>query len=197
MSQTNTPATEQTHDIGQPGEPDQGKTEQKQPKYQQKTIAAIKMIDNGVDAKTALQIVNNKDNIHPQTVYNLKKNYKKYSLTHPKLIKLAHNAVKDCLTDQPIISKRTDRQGQEIIEENAPTWANKIAAASMVYDRVEPTRQPEAPGGGLTVNIIPIAAQEIIDRMTSWKTRQVISGANQGLELNTKDVDIIDVGDKT
>ena len=89
------------------------------------------------------------------------------------MVKLAHNAVRDCLTDQPIISKRTDRQGNEIIEENAPTWANKIAAASMVYDRAEPTKQPEAPGGGLTVNIIPIAAQEIIDRMTAWKTRQV------------------------
>ena len=30
------------------------------------------------------------------------------------------------------------KQGNEIIEEIAPTWTNKIAAASMIYDRVEP-----------------------------------------------------------
>jgi hypothetical protein len=173
MPQTNTPATERTHDIGQPEKPEMGKTEQKQPKYYQTTQAALKMMDNGVDARTALQLVNNTPKPARQTISSLKAKYRQYSLTNPKLVKLAHNAVKDCLTDQPIISKRTDKQGNEIIEENAPTWANKIAAASMVYDRVEPTRQPEAPGGGLTVNIIPIAAQEIIDRMTAWKTRQV------------------------
>jgi len=50
----------------------------------------------------------------------------------------------------------------------------------MVYDRVEPTRQsPEIVNQSLTINAIPIAAQEIIDRMTSWKTRQV-EGSTQG-----------------
>nr|MDD2296816.1 hypothetical protein [Sphaerochaetaceae bacterium] len=59
-------------------------------------------------------------------------------------------------------------------------WANKIAAASMVYDRVEPTKQsPEIVNQSLTINAIPVAAQEIIDRMTSWKTRQV-EGSTQG-----------------
>jgi len=173
MPQTNTPATEQTQATGDPREPESDQTTEKTPKYKQKTLEAIRLVQAGADPKTALQITNGKSQISERAIFNLKEKCRKHSLTHPKLVKLAHNAVKDCLTDQPIISKRTDKQGNEIIEENAPTWANKIAAASMVYDRAEPTRQPEAPGGGLTVNIIPIAAQEIIDRMTSWKTRQV------------------------
>ena len=103
-----------------------------------------------------------------------KAKYRKYSLTHPRMVKLAHNAVKDCLTDQPIISKRTDRHGNEIIEENTPTWANKIAAASMVYDRAEPTRgNPETVNNTLHITTIPAAAQEIIDRMLACRMAKV------------------------
>ena len=179
MTQPITPATEQTSNLGQPQEPETTETAPKQPRYYPKTIEAFKLVEAGLKPKEALQAVNYTNKISGQSVSEFKKKLKRYSLTHPKLLKLAHNAVKDCLTDQPIISKRKDRQGNEITEETPPTWSNKLAAASMVYDRVEPTRQPEAPGGGLTVNIIPIAAQEIIDRMTSWKTRQV-EGSTQG-----------------
>ena len=82
--------------------------------------------------------------------------------------------VKDCLTDQPIINRRKDKQGQEIIEETAPTWANKIAAASMVYDRAEPTRgNPETVNNTLHITTIPAAAQEIIDRMLACRMAKV------------------------
>ena len=150
------------------------KTEQKQPKYYQTTQAALRMMDSGVDARTALQIVNNTPKPARSTVQSLKAKYRQYSLTHPKLVKLAHNAVKDCLTDQPILSKRTDKQGNEIIEENVPTWANKIAAASMVYDRAEPTRgDPETVNNTLHITTIPAAAQEIIDRMLACRMAKV------------------------
>ena len=174
MEQPTTPATERSPNTGQPGEPEMVKTEQKQPKYYQTTQAALKMMDSGVDARTALQIVNNTPKPARSTVQSLKAKYRQYSLTHPKLVKLAHNAVKDCLTDQPILSKRTDKQGNEIIEENVPTWANKIAAATMVYDRAEPTRgNPEVVNNNLTINAIPAAAQEIIDRMLAHRRPKV------------------------
>ena len=174
MEQPITPATTRSCNLGHPGEPDQGKTEQKQPKYYKTTQAALKMMDSGVDARTALQIVNNTPKPARQTISSLKAKYRQYSLTHPKLLKLAHNAVKDCLTDQPIINRRKDKQGQEIIEETAPTWANKIAAASMVYDRAEPTRgNPEVVNNNLTINAIPAAAQEIIDRMLAHRRAKV------------------------
>lgn len=177
MPQTNTPATAQTHDIRQPGEPDQGKTEQKQPKYQQKTLTAIQLVNSEVDPRTALQIVNNKDKISPSAVHYLKQKVNKWSLKHPKTVKAANSQVTRILSGETrsIPQQKVTKSGEvvEFTETIAPSDSNILAAAAMVYDRFEPTRQPEAPGGGLTVNIIPIAAQEIIDRMTAWKTRQV------------------------
>ena len=175
MTQPITPATEQTHDIGDPREPESAQTTEKQPKYKQKTIEAIRLVQTGADPETALRITNGKNKISERAIFNLKEKCRKYTLTNPRLVKLAHNAVKDCLTDQPIISKRTDKQGLEIIEETAPTWANKIAAASMVYDRVEPTRQtPEVVNQSLTINAIPPAAQEIIDRLIEASSRKMV-----------------------
>ena len=145
-----------------------------QQRYAPKTLAAIQMVDAGISPREALQITNVKENISREAVTKFKAKYRKYSLTHPRMVKLAHNAVKDCLTDQPIISKRTDRHGNEIIEENTPTWANKIAAASMVYDRAEPTRgNPETVNNTLNITMIPAAAQEIIDRMLAHRRAKV------------------------
>jgi hypothetical protein len=182
---TSTPAIQQTHNTSDPQEPEIPETTEKPPKYYPKTLEAIQLVNAGVSPEMALRFSNQKDNIRPETVSRFKQKLKKYTLTHPKLVKLAHNAVQDCLTDQPIISKRTDRQGNEIIEENTPTWANKIAAASMVYDRAEPVKQPEVHGGGLTVNVIPIAAQEIIERMMRWKNRQVEEVERKAVEEAT------------
>ena len=174
MTQPITQATPQTHDIAHPDEPETTETAPKQPRYYPKTIEAFKLVEAGLTPEEALKAVNYTSKISGQSVCNFKNKLKKYSLTHPKLLKLAHNAVKDCLTDQPIISKRTDKQGQEIIEETAPTWANKIAAASMVYDRVEPTRQsPEIVNQSLTINAIPVEAQEIIDRMMESRRQRL------------------------
>jgi hypothetical protein len=99
----------------------------KQPKTQAKTIEAIRLVQNGADYQTALQITNNKPVISQRAIYKLKDKCKKYELTNPKMVKLAHSALKDCLSDQPIL-------GTEV----KPTWSNKIAASSMIYDRFEP-----------------------------------------------------------
>ena len=113
-------------------------TEPKQPRYAQKTLDAIGLVSAGLDPMKALQAVNYKTNITTQAVNKFKKKFQKYTLTAPTMQKLAHHAVKDCLTDTPITQVKKDRQGNEIIEEIAPTWTNKLAAAAMVYDRVEP-----------------------------------------------------------
>jgi hypothetical protein len=190
MTQPITPATEQTHDIAHPGEPESAKTTEKQPKYLQKTLDAIKLVDNGADPTTALQITNGKANITRYAVDKFKAKYRRYSLTNPSTVKSAHNQIKRILEAEArtIPQQRVTKEGQVVdyIETIAPTDTSILAAAAMVYDRFEPTKQPEAPGGGMTVNIIPIAAQEIIDRMMSWKTRQV-EGGTQG---NVIDVDI-------
>ena len=112
--------------------------EQNRPKYAQKTIDAINLVSAGLEPTKALQAVNYKANITQQAVNKFKKKYQKYSLTSPKITKLAHDAITDCLSDQPIIQVKKDKDGNEVTEAISPTWSNKMAAASMVYDRVEP-----------------------------------------------------------
>lgn len=106
--------------------------------YSKKTITAIQLVNSGLSPKEALKAVNYKKDIRPETVSRFKQKVNKYALSRPAMVKMAHNAIKDCLSDAPIINKRKDKQGKEIVEEIPPTWTNKIAAASMVYDRVEP-----------------------------------------------------------
>lgn len=130
-------------------------TNEKQPKYLQKTLDAIKLVDMGIEPKQALQITNFKKDITPYAVTKFKKKYQKYSITAPKIQKLAHNAITDCLSDAPIIQKRKDKQGNEIVEEIPPTWTNKIAAASMVYDRTEPAIRQQA-NLNLNVDVHPV-----------------------------------------
>jgi hypothetical protein len=175
---TSTPATEQTHDIAHPDKPESAQITEKQPKYLQKTLEAIKLVDNGADPTTALQITNGKANITRYAVDKFKAKYKKYSLANPSTVKSAHNQIKRILEaetrtlDQQKVTK--DGQVVNYKETIAPSDSNILAAAAMVYDRFEPAKQPgDGSGGGLTVNVIPIAAQEIIERMMRWKNRQV------------------------
>lgn len=111
------------------------------PRLTPKGLAQMQMMTNGVDAKTALLLTNPyKDTVSRESISKTRAKFKKYTLTAPAIVKLAHHAIKDCLTDQPIISTKRDRDGNEISEAISPTWTNKIACASMVYDRIEPVR---------------------------------------------------------
>ncbi|MFA5340559.1 MAG: hypothetical protein WC332_02165 [Clostridia bacterium] len=98
----------------------------KEPKLAPKTIQAMQYVDAGLTPRQALQAVNLKSNISNQAISKFNAKYKKYSLTTPKMQKLASKALQDCLSDKPI--------NGEIL----PSYTNKIAAASMVYDRIEP-----------------------------------------------------------
>lgn len=99
----------------------------KQPKLMNKTLEAFKLVESGLEPSEALKAVNYTRKISPQSVSVFKKKLKKYTLTNPTIIKLAHQAIKDCLNNKPING------------EIYPSHTNKLAAASMVYDRVEPT----------------------------------------------------------
>jgi hypothetical protein len=122
--------------------PDKIETEQIQPRYAAKTLEALRLIDKGIEPKQALQVTNLKHNISRGAIHNLKKKYAKYSLTAPKIQKLAHKALLDCLNGETseYTAQKVTKAGdvidyQEVI---APSVTNKIAAAAMVYDRVEP-----------------------------------------------------------
>jgi len=127
-------------------------TIQNQPKQYQKTIDAINLVNAGLDHKTALQAVNYKRDIRPETVSRFKAKCQKYSLSQPKMQKLASKAVQDCLSDKPI--------NGEIL----PSYTNKLAAASMVYDRVDPVIRQN-----LNVNVNTVHPVDL----SRWRVGQV------------------------
>jgi hypothetical protein len=154
---TNTPATPQTQRTTDPQEPEVPETTEKEPKYSPKTLETIRLVSAGADPRTALQISNNKSNIADVTVNKFKAKYKKYTLTHPKLLKTASSQVSRILSGEAraITQQKVTKSGQVVnyTETIAPSDTNILAAAAMVYDRFEPVKQPEAPGGGLAVSI--------------------------------------------
>jgi hypothetical protein len=117
------------------------------PKLLQKTLDAIQLVNNGADARTALQITNSKADISNVAVYKFNQKYKKYSLTHPKLIKSANNQIKRILNgevreiDQQAVTKAGDVV--DFKQTIAPSDSNILAAADMVYSRFEPTKGQE------------------------------------------------------
>jgi hypothetical protein len=147
-----------------------------QQRYAPKTLAAIQLVDAGISPKEALQITNVKRNISNEAVSKFKAKYRKYSLSHPKLVKAANNQVSRILAGEPrqVDQQKVAKNGEIVnyVETIAPTDSNILAAASMVYDRVDPVqRGVDVVNNSLTINAIPAAAQEIIDMMLSHKTQ--------------------------
>lgn len=117
-------------------------TAEKQPKLHKNTMLALAMMGNGTDARTALQIVHNKEKVNKNTVTELKKKYRKYSLQAPGMIKSANSQIKRILSGEvrEITQQKATKDGQviEYTEQIAPSDTNILAAAAMVYDRFEP-----------------------------------------------------------
>ncbi len=178
MTQPTTPAIEKKPNLGQPQEPETTETAPKQPRFYPKTIQAIKLVSIGETPEEALKLVNNKNKITSGAVSHLRKKIRKYSLTHPKLVKLAQDVVLDTLKGEvtELQQEKVTSTGQrvEYIERIAPTVTNKLAAAAMVYDRFEPVKgSPEVINNSLTINAIPVEAQEIIDRMMESRRQRL------------------------
>lgn len=116
------------------------------PKISPKGITQIKMMANGVDAKTALLLTNPlKDSVSRESVSKLNQKFKRYSLTQPSLVKAARNVVKDVIEGKGIA--QPDGTITAI-----PNASNRLAAATMVYDRYEPLERGAA-GSGAGISI--------------------------------------------
>ena len=127
-------------------------TTETQPKIYKKTQAAMAMMAQGMDAKTAVQIVNNTDKPASSTIRSLKAKYRKYSLTAPGTVKAASSQIKRILAGEvrEIDQQKVTKDGQivDYTEKIAPSDTNILAAASLVYDRYEPVIKQSA-----TINI--------------------------------------------
>ena len=113
----------------------------KPPRMCQKTVDAIKLVAMGLQPQEALQITNHKPRITSEAVRKFNRKFDKYSLVKPDLVKLARNAVKDVLDNKPING------------DIYPTHSNKLAAASMVYDRFEPVKSQQTEANQVITHI--------------------------------------------
>lgn len=107
-----------------------------------KTRKAVSLVVNhGVDPKDAYALVNGKPPKR-DALDNLREQVRKYSLQTPQMQRLARDAVKDALQGKEmrydavkILGNGAKVPYEEVI---VPSYTNKLAAAAMVQDRVDP-----------------------------------------------------------
>jgi hypothetical protein len=147
------PAVEQVKKEIQVNQEEDSTKQLNQPvkKYTKKRLNQFKMLDSGCTALDTLKISNNKATISKQAAHQLIHEYKKYQLASPELIQLSHKVIKEALkgkehtyTAQKVTPKGDVVDYKEVI---APTYANRLAAASMVYDRFDPVKQTGSGNG--------------------------------------------------
>jgi hypothetical protein len=131
-------------------------TTQKQPKLLKKTLQAVNLVNHGMSERDALQVVHNKDKISNAAISKFKAKVNKYSLSSPKIQKLADSQLKRVLEGRPRIVEipLTDKAGV-LVKDDAgnqvmtqvatiPTDTNTVAVLGMVYDRTQPAVKMQA-----------------------------------------------------
>lgn len=129
-------------------------------KLKEKTRKAFDLCDRGMEPKLALSVVNNGQPVTPTAVSLFKRKYEKYSLTTKKMQKLAHKAVQETL---------------EMKEVNGvlPTVSNRISAAQMVVDRVDPIVKVNE-NHNVNVDLHPVDLSKYLKRNPETENEQVI-----------------------
>lgn len=112
-----------------------GQTKKKRPPLNNQTVKAIELIQQtGCEPKAAYFLATGR--IPSQrSEYRLQEKVAKWSLQTPQMQKLATNAVKETLQMKPLKAK--DKEGNDVVI-SYPSHTNRIAAAAMVQDRVDP-----------------------------------------------------------
>lgn len=112
------------------------------PIYNGKTQKVMDLITNhGIEPKEALTLIDG-EIPSPSRVSRLKEKVRKYSLSAPKMVKLAHQAVKETLQMKPIeYEAHKAVPGVGVVDYTdtlLPSITNRLAAAAMVLDRDQP-----------------------------------------------------------
>lgn len=103
----------------------------KVPQFYGKTLQAAKLVmDHGVEPKEALILASGNKQPTRQAVHHFKEKLNKLALSSPKMQKLARSAIQETLEMKPI----DIGEGKQMF----PSHTNRLAAAAMVADRVDP-----------------------------------------------------------
>ena len=107
-----------------------------------KTKKAIALVEqHGLTPREALILATGKPNISHAAVSSFKAKVAKHSLQTPQMQRMAASVVKDVLkgsTRSFETEKVINGQKVNVTETLAPSYTNQLAAAAMVYDRLEP-----------------------------------------------------------
>jgi hypothetical protein len=133
----------------------------KEPRYYGKTQKALMLVErHGVDPADALRLATGNPTPNPATLTAFRKKAAAYSLSRPSMVKLAHSVVKDTMSGKcdQIQQQKVTSTGQvvDFIENIAPTHTNKLAAAAMVFDRVEPVVRQNINLNGNLADFMPV-----------------------------------------
>lgn len=103
----------------------------KEPRFYGKTKRALDLVtEHGVDPKDALILATGNQNVTSGAVSHFREKVRKYSLSRPAMVKMAHQAIKETLAMKPV----DIGDGKQMF----PSHTNRLAAAAMVADRAEP-----------------------------------------------------------
>lgn len=105
------------------------------------TARILQLHSKGIALEDAHRLITGKERLPDSTKTNLKKKSEKWLLNSPQMQKLAHNAVKETLQMKPIETEKGPIY---------PRVSDRLAAASMVTDRVEPVKGQQGQG---TINL--------------------------------------------
>lgn len=111
------------------------------PKYCAKTLRYFAYRDKGLTRREAYKIATGKEKITIQGLCTIERKYKSWSLErlkNPEVVKSAYEAIRETLKMKPINVETTKPDGETVIETIVPTITNRLVAAKMVMDRVEP-----------------------------------------------------------
>ena len=134
-------------------------------KLRKTTRRALALVQDGIEPIKALQIVNNKDEIHHETIKRFNNNVLKYSLKSKGTVKAAKSQLDRILQAQPrtVTQQKLGKDGQviEYIETIAPPDSVIMTAVQSVYDRYEPAVQQNL---NVSVTVDPIDLGEYLNR---------------------------------
>ena len=134
-------------------------------KLRKTTRRALDLVQDGIEPIKALQIVNNKDEIHHETIKRFNKNVLKYSLKSKGTVKAAKSQLDRILQARPrtVTQQKLGKDGQviEYIETIAPPDSVIMTAVQSVYDRYEPAVQQQL---NVNVTVDPIDLGEYLNR---------------------------------
>lgn len=135
------------------------------PKMNDKQLAYQMLRQSNVPPQKASKAVG----YHPSYGYHLDKKLQKYSLKTKKMVNLAHKAVKETLEMKPleIEHERVLKTGEVVKrkEKILPSHTNRLTAAQMIYDRIEPiVRDEQLQDTNITVQLINFSEKDCIQR---------------------------------